>query len=80
MLLIFFWYYVAAFCSVYQNSQKEWSISCVFSIGMSIPFGIALISTILRAISLKERLNAYLNSLNFRSVFKQINEFFIVSI
>lgn len=67
ILLLFFWYYVAAFCAVYQNSQYNWLISCATSTGMSmcIPFGIALIYSIIRAISLKYKSKWFYKILSF---------------
>ena len=59
ILLFFFslivWYYVTAFCSVYINTQKHLITNTMLSFGESMlyPFGICLITTILRKISLK---------------------------
>ena len=55
--LIFFWYYLASFCAVYQNSQihviKNTFIS--FSLSLLFPFIINLLPGIFRIISLKNK-------------------------
>ena len=55
VIFIFYWYLVTCFCAVYQNTQiafiKDSLLSFVLSI--SIPFGLYLIPSFLRIISLK---------------------------
>ena len=55
--LFFFWYYLASFCAVYQNSQihviKNTFIS--FSLSLLFPFIINLLPGIFRIISLKNK-------------------------
>ena len=57
IFLIFFWYYLASFCAVYQNSQvyviKNTFIS--FIIGLIYPFFINLFPGIFRLYSLKKK-------------------------
>ena len=55
ILVTFFWYYIAAFCAVYKNTQKiliENTLSS-FSLSLLYPFGINLIPGIFRIQSLK---------------------------
>ena len=57
ILTIFFSYYVAAFCAVYQNSQNFWLIGCLESsvLDFLTPFVICLILSSLRYIGLKKK-------------------------
>ena len=52
---MFFWYFVSCFCAAYINTQKilinDTLIS--FAISMIYPFGLYLIPSILRLITLK---------------------------
>ena len=54
-----FFYYVAAFCAVYRNSQKYWFIGCLES--FALDFLVAIIICILlatfRYIALKKQIN-----------------------
>ena len=61
VFLIFFWYYLSSFCSVYKNSQIHLIINTIISFSLSFlyPFIINLIPGPLRIISLKNR-NKYL--------------------
>ena len=56
--MIFFWYYVCAFCGVYQNSQINWikDIFVSFLIGLIYPLILCLIATSMRYIGLKKRI------------------------
>ena len=56
--MIFFWYYVCAFCGVYQNSQINWikDIFVSFLIGLIYPLILCLIATSMRYIELKKRI------------------------
>ena len=58
VFLIFFWYYLSSFCSVYKNSQIHLIINTIISFSLSIlyPFVINLIPGSLRIISLKNRI------------------------
>ena len=44
----FYWYFVTAFCGVYQNSQINWLLDSLSSLalGLSFPFFTAIISTL----------------------------------
>ena len=55
LFMLFFWYFISAFCSVYKNTQiiliKDTLIS--FSLSMIYPFGIILIPCLFRIPALK---------------------------
>ena len=55
ILMIFCWYFISAFCSVYNNTQKIYIIDCVLSLlfFMIDPLFIYAFFTLLRIISLK---------------------------
>ena len=55
--IIFYWYMVSAFCSVYKNTQKAFILDWIFSFILSIllPFVIYLIPSGLRICSLKTK-------------------------
>ena len=57
IILIFFWYYISAFCAVYNNSQLFLIQNTLSSFGMSLiyPFGLYLIPGIFRILSLKSK-------------------------
>ena len=61
IFLIFFWYYLSSFCSVYINSQIHLIINTIISFSLSFiyPFIINLIPGLFRIISLKNK-NKYL--------------------
>ena len=56
-LMCLFWYYISAFCAVYKNTQifliKDSMTS--FLISLLYPFGLYLIPTALRIISLRDK-------------------------
>ena len=54
LLLLFYWYFISAFCAVYQNTQKKFLRDSFISFATSLvdPFIIYGITTILRKISL----------------------------
>ena len=54
LLFLFYWYFISAFCAVYQNTQKIFLRDSVISFATSLidPFIIYGITTILRKISL----------------------------
>ena len=56
-LIIFYWYIVAAFCSVYKNTQIIFIKNSIFSflLGMILPFIIYLIPSSLRKCALKNK-------------------------
>ena len=66
ILIAFFWYYSAAFCAVYFNSQKDWFKGCLFSIMFTflMPFIISLLFTVLRVISLQYKNEVVFNVLS----------------
>ena len=55
--ICFFWYYISAFCAVYKNTQifliKDSMISLLIS--QLYPFGLYIIPTTLRIISLRDK-------------------------
>ena len=55
LIMIFFWYYVIAFCHVYHNTQESWIIDCLVSFLYSILINsvFAFVFTILYIISVK---------------------------
>jgi len=55
IILLFFFYFVTAFCEVYQSTQTSWISDAVMSIIISFPIeiGISLAVTLLYKISLK---------------------------
>lgn len=55
----FFWYFITAFCSVYENSQVSWIIDSFVSISISllVPILMALLNTIFRKVSLKYQIH-----------------------
>ena len=56
-LMCFFWYFVAAFCAVYKNTQSFLIKDSMISLLLSLlyPFGLYLIPTALRIISLRDK-------------------------
>ena len=59
LMFIFYWYLICCFCAVYQNTQvafiKDSLLS--FALGIVTPFGVYLIPSLLRIISLKMKKN-----------------------
>ena len=55
LMFIFYWYLIACFCSVYPNSQAAFIKDTLLSfvLGNTIPFGIFLIPSFFRILSLK---------------------------
>ena len=55
LYLSFCWYFISAFCAVYNNTQEIYLKNCLlsFSISLIYPFLLNIIPAILRAISLK---------------------------
>ena len=56
-LMCFFWYFIAAFCAVYKNTQLFLIKDSMVSLLMSLlyPFGLYLLPTTFRIISLKDK-------------------------
>ena len=54
LLLLFYWYFISAFCAVYQNTQKTFLLDSIISIIVQFidPFFIYCLTTLLRYISL----------------------------
>jgi hypothetical protein len=57
ILMIFFWYFVVAFCAVYKNTQIFLIKDLFFSFFLSLlyPFGLYLLPASLRILSLKDK-------------------------
>ena len=57
LIMFFFWYYVSAFCAVYQNSQISWLSSTFLSFGLSIltPFITIFCAAFSRVIGLRKK-------------------------
>ena len=56
ILFLFFWYFISAFCAVYQNTQKIYLRDSMisFAISMLDPFIIYSFTSLLRRISLSK--------------------------
>ena len=56
IILLFYWYFISAFCAVYPNTQKIYFLDCTISflIFSSIPFVVYALTTILRLIALQD--------------------------
>ena len=65
LLLLFYWYFISAFCAVYQNTQKTFLIDSLISIVVEFidPFFIYGFTTLLRFISLAKCANKNLKCL-----------------
>ena len=59
-LMIFFWYYVSAFCFCYQNTQVSWVIGGVITWGITevFPFLLCLFISIFRYIGIKYKMES----------------------
>ena len=57
LMFIFYWYLITCFCAVYQNTQTAFIKDSLLSflLGNLFPFGIYLIPSLLRIISLKSK-------------------------
>ena len=55
IILLFFWYYITCFCSIYENTQIHWIADSITSFGISLiyPIIICLIPGIFRILSLR---------------------------
>ena len=55
IILLFFWFYIICFCSIYKNTQIHLIKDSIISFLLSFvyPFGIILLPSLLRIISLK---------------------------
>ena len=67
---ILFWYYVSAFCAVYQNSQKFWLYGCLESIAMDFctPIVLCFILASLRYISLRKQVSCVYYLISFSNL------------
>ena len=70
ILLLFFWYYISCFCSIYINTQIHLITDTIISFGLSMvyPLLIYLLASILRIFALRGRPNKtrmYLYYLSF---------------
>ena len=57
LLMLFFWYFIAGFCAVYENTQYtlfKYSV-IIFLISLIYPFGLYLIPASIRIISLRSK-------------------------
>ena len=54
LLFLFYWYFISAFCAVYQNTQKTFLLDSFISIIVQFidPFFIYCLTTLLRYLSL----------------------------
>ena len=57
LLFLFYWYIIACFCAVYENTQKIFIIDSIssFLLGLAYPFVLYLFPTGLRLLSLKAK-------------------------
>ena len=64
LLMLFFWYFISCFCSVYKNTQKTLIIDTLisFTLSMIYPFGLNLIPGFFRipALRAQEKNKKYL--------------------
>ena len=44
LILLFFWYYVTAFCHVYVSTQKSWLVDCCVSFLISIVIEVVILN------------------------------------
>ena len=65
ILFAFYWYFISAFCAIYQNTQKTFikDSSISFLTGLLYPFALYLFPAVLRIISLKDSKKKRLNFL-----------------
>ncbi len=63
ILFAFYWYLITSFCAVYQNTQITYIKDSVssFMVGLLYPFILYLFPTILRVLSLKDKVKKGLN-------------------
>ena len=56
LILLFYWYFVSAFCAVYPNTQKLYLVYCLISFALYsiIPFIIYAVTTLFRVIAMKD--------------------------
>ena len=72
LLLLFLWYYVSTFCSIYVNTQIHLIKDTLISFGISLiyPFPIYLIPGIFRIIALSDKKNKRIFLYNFSKIFQ----------
>ena len=63
LLMLFFFYYITAFCGVYQNTQISWLLDCITSCFLSFIYEIlySLVISVLYIASLKFKLRTLYN-------------------
>ena len=71
IVMLFYWYFISAFCSVYNNSQIIYIIDCVISFAFfnAIPFILYALVTLLRIISLKKKVKKLYNICKMLPIF-----------
>ena len=59
LFLLFFWYYLSSFCSVYRNTQNHLfkDVTISFCLSLLYPFGLSLLPGLLRIPALKKEKN-----------------------
>lgn len=57
LVMLFFWYFISAFCGVYVNTQKHLLIDTLvsFVISMIVPFGLSLITALFRYYAIQNK-------------------------
>ena len=63
LLMLFFFYYITAFCEVYQNTQNNWLLDCITSCFLSFIYEIlySFVISVLFIASLKFKLKTLYN-------------------
>ena len=71
VLVLFFFYYVTAFCAVYRYSQKYWFLGCLESFGMDalVSLIICIFLALFRYISIKKRIKCFYILANILNTF-----------
>lgn len=61
MLIFLCWYFITAFCGVYQNSQYNWLYGALTSFGITlfIPFFVAILCSFLRKVSFLYKIKVF---------------------
>ena len=61
IFMVFFFYYVTAFCQVYSNTQVSWLLDCLSSyiISLAIALAISFLFTVLYKISIKNQMKIF---------------------
>ena len=71
LLILFFLYYVTAFCAVYKYSQKYWFLGCIESFGIDalVSFIICILLSLFRFISIRKQIKCLYIFSNIISTF-----------